>query len=324
VGKYFLDLIDRFVQSESRHRAIMVVSFWRKFTALLLLVVVVSFRQVSGTPKSASLKVSTLLQSCKNVHHQTFEFLLSLKVINLSGEPINLFWIDESSNELVNQFERPLRNGSESTINSYENHRFLVRFFVERDNLEKLFTKTSDDEVVLVSSDPLSNELNVRQTSQYYEMEDKISAAVDHCIDLEGDEFTRCITDGIFEEMSHLHAEKALVKKYRDAISLKLRNYTCADPLMDTTQPVDQYDFPFQGKTYKVNVMLDLSHSKIWAVENFVSDDECKIFMDYGRPRLRRATVAAEDGTSIVSENRKAQQASYNLHQKDFDKDPLW
>lgn len=232
--------------------------------------------------------------------------------------------MDDNTNDLVNQFERPLRNGSESTISSYENHRFLVRFFVQRDNIETIFTKTADDETVLVTFDSDSNELHVRQASQYYEIEDKISSAVDHCIDLDGDEFTDCITDGIFDEMNRLHSEKALVKKYRDAISLKLRNYTCADPMMQTTEPVDQYDFTFQDKTYKVNIMLDLSHAKIWAVENFVSEEECKIFMEYGKPRLRRATVAAEDGTSIVSENRKAQQASYDLHQKDFDKDPLW
>ncbi len=224
----------------------------------------------------------------------------------------------------MSQFERPLRNGSDSTISSYENHRFLVRFFVNRDNIETIFTKTAEEETVLVSFDDETNQLLVRQASKHYEIEDKISAAVDICLDLEGEDFTQCITDNIFDEMNHLHTEKALVKKYRDAISMKLRNYTCGDPMMQTTEPVDQYDFTFQERTYKVNIMLDLSHAKIWVVDNFVSDEECKIFMEYGKPRLRRATVAAEDGTSIVSENRKAQQASYNLHQKDFDKDPLW
>ena len=40
------------------------------------------------------------------------------------------------------------------------------------------------------------------------------------------------------------------------------------------------------------------------------------------RPKLARATVAGEDGTSIVSENRKAQQASYEW--TNGTSDPLW
>ncbi len=62
-----------------------------------------------------------------------------------------------------------------------------------------------------------------------------------------------------------------------------------------------------------VNVLHDEAATKIWYVEDFVTDDECAILMHHGGPRLRRATVAAEDGSSIVSEHRKAQQASYTL-----------
>lgn len=51
---------------------------------------------------------------------------------------------------------------------------------------------------------------------------------------------------------------------------------------------------------------------------------ECALLEKVGRPKLYRATVAAEDGTSIVSENRKAQQAAYDSHQTQKEKDPLW
>lgn len=68
---------------------------------------------------------------------------------------------------------------------------------------------------------------------------------------------------------------------------------------------------------------VDTDHAKIWTIDNFITPDECRILMNHGRPRLTRATVAAEDGSSIVSENRKAQQASYDLHAKK-QKDPLW
>jgi hypothetical protein len=45
--------------------------------------------------------------------------------------------------------------------------------------------------------------------------------------------------------------------------------------------------------------------------------------MTVGKPLLRRATVAAEDGTSVVSENRKANQAVYTF-KKPMNTDPLW
>ena len=44
----------------------------------------------------------------------------------------------------------------------------------------------------------------------------------------------------------------------------------------------------------------------------------------HGRSRFARATVAAEDGSSVISENRKANQASYNLHKVRPETDPLW
>ena len=45
--------------------------------------------------------------------------------------------------------------------------------------------------------------------------------------------------------------------------------------------------------------------------------------MTTGKPLLRRATVAADDGTSVVSENRKANQAVYTFKRPE-NTDPLW
>jgi hypothetical protein len=70
-------------------------------------------------------------------------------------------------------------------------------------------------------------------------------------------------------------------------------------------------------------VLLDMPESKVWYVEDFITDEECEVLKLHGRPLLTRATVAAEDGTSVVSENRKANQASYNLHEQN-PRDPLW
>jgi hypothetical protein len=46
--------------------------------------------------------------------------------------------------------------------------------------------------------------------------------------------------------------------------------------------------------------------------------------MKHAAPRLQRATVAAEDGSSVVSESRKAQQAAYMMeHDPNEKDDPL-
>ena len=73
---------------------------------------------------------------------------------------------------------------------------------------------------------------------------------------------------------------------------------------------------------YNVETLFENSRAKIWTVANFISDDECDVLERFAKPVLRRATVAGEDGTSVVSENRKAQQAAYDKHQRN-PQDPL-
>jgi hypothetical protein len=41
----------------------------------------------------------------------------------------------------------------------------------------------------------------------------------------------------------------------------------------------------------------------------FVFLEECEILRAHGKSRLTRATVAAEDGSSVLSEHRQANQA---------------
>jgi len=66
---------------------------------------------------------------------------------------------------------------------------------------------------------------------------------------------------------------------------------------------------------YNIKVLFENSHAKIWTIDRFITDEECRVLERHAKPLLKRATVAAEDGSSIVSENRKAQQAGYDLHQ---------
>jgi len=129
--------------------------------------------------------------------------------------------------------------------------------------------------------------------------------------------------------MSRISDSQARLSRYRDAVSFRLRNYTCADASLGSSQPESYYSYTWTSPDgrevpYEIKVLLDTPHAKIWAVDDFATEDECDILERTGRPMLRRATVAAEDGTSIVSENRKAQQALYDSHQTRFEQDPLW
>ncbi|CAE7566213.1 P4ha1 [Symbiodinium microadriaticum] len=90
---------------------------------------------------------------------------------------------------------------------------------------------------------------------------------------------------------------------------------------MESSAPVRTETVRIQNKDLTVNVMLDMKAAKIWTVEDFITDEECKILQAHGKPRLARATVAGEDGLGTVSQSRKAQQASYNPSGQS---DPLW
>lgn len=104
-------------------------------------------------------------------------------------------------------------------------------------------------------------------------------------------------------------------------MSERLRNYTCADPKMETSKPASTNKIRVQNRDLTVDTMLDMKAAKIWVVHDFITADECKLLRDHGSKHLTRATVAGEDGLGTISENRKAQQASYNVK---GDEDPLW
>ena len=169
--------------------------------------------------------------------------------------------------------------------------------------------------------------LEVRQTTKFDEIMDTIKAATKSCANLRGEPFSKCVASGVIDDITRHTDSKQQITKYRDMMSSRLRNYTCSDPALKTTEADRTYVIKIPTisgvEQHVVDVLLDLPGSKVWVVKNLITDEECEILEKHGKPRLKRATVAAEDGTSIVSENRKAQQASYNFHHN-AEKDPLW
>lgn len=252
--------------------------------------------------------------------------------MNLAGAPIEVLWINgfEGGKPKLVQIVPPVRNGSDMLLNSFESHQFAIRFLNNLEIREAIFTKGGEDEDITVSFDPVSGTLTYHDGSRSFNAIYTIEEAIKKCeAENEGEGFISCVSEGAIDEMTLLSQSQARLNKYRDAIAFRLRNYTCADPAMGTSIPTSSYDFvwqPMEGPevSYAVNIFLDTDHAKIWSVENFLTDAECETLEKVGRPILRRATVAAEDGTSMVSENRKAQQASYHTHQTNFEADPLF
>jgi hypothetical protein len=179
------------------------------------------------------------------------------------------------------------------------------------------------EEVVTINYDEV-NGLTAKQTTKFDEILDTIKSSTQTCGDLRGDAFSACVANAIVDDVVKLTDSKTEMKAARDAMATRLRNYTCLDDSLNTSEPINTYNINMDGLDYEVNVLYDKPSSKIWYVDDFITDDECKILIDHGRPRLRRATVAAEDGTSIVSESRKAQQTSYSKHLEQPETDPLW
>jgi len=251
---------------------------------------------------------------------------ISMKIVNNAGAPIELFWknIYTTPIELVKQTQKPVRNSSDVSINSYDTHEFVIMFLDGKRKQQGEFAKGPKEEVITVGFDTEKNEFTIKQSTKFDEIMDTIRVATDECANLRGDAFSKCVADGVADDITRITEAKSTLVKYRDVMSSRLRNYTCIDETMETSEPERTYPISILGKTYDVNVMMDMPHSKIWTVDNFVTPEECAVLEKHGRPLLRRATVAAEDGSSVVSEHRKAQQASYNFHQQNPGKDPLW
>eukprot|EP01040_Poterioochromonas_malhamensis_P013026 gene13026-14285_t len=259
----------------------------------------------------------------------------TLKLINNAGHPIDLLWFDEETKVAVSQLPAPLPNASEAVIDTYEHHQFIIRLLdnqKDANHLETFFTKQLNDETVIVHYNEKTNNLTLTIPDEYDWLRKKIHKLVqttcssDNINNNEDDknDFSSCIRENIALHVKHVHESKNNLRKFQDDISSKLRNYTCDDDNLSTTTPDYIYPMNIDGKSYDINVLLDLTHAKIWYVNNFITPEECDLLEKHGRPKLTRATVAAEDGTSVVSEHRKAQQALYDLHSIHGEADPLW
>ena len=267
---------------------------------------------------------------------------VKMKIENRAGKPIDVYWVNTmagvTKQEYVLQNQKPLRNGTGSNIFSYDTHSFLAEFHNPAEHertsgVHVVFTKGPEDEDVIFSYDPITMKMSAELKTQRDLLKDKIGETASKCdnfllsssgssIESAKAEWSECMTSYMLDELDHLRESKASIRETRDIISHSLRNYTCADTTRETSAGKETYAFAHKGHKAQVTSLLDKPAAKIWIVDDFVTPEECKILTEHGKPRLQRATVAADDGSSIVSEHRKAQQAAYMMDNEKVS-DPL-
>ena len=151
---------------------------------------------------------------------------------------------------------------------------------------------------------------------------------VNLCQHLRGKEFTNCLTNNnnftsIIKQLTETNDH---LSKFGNRLSRRFYNYAVMDETIDNSQPLYNYTTSSLENYFKpveVTVLLNKSHAKIWLVHDFITDDECDVLINHAWPLLGRAVVAGDNGSNVVSDHRKAEQALYNLN-KHNQSDPLW
>jgi hypothetical protein len=93
-----------------------------------------------------------------------------MKLVNRAGAPVELFWMSLfKKGELIKQTTAPLRNGSETNVNTYETHEFQVKWLPGKGPAEDYaqFAHGKHDSTVTVLTDA-DGGLRVEFKGAYY------------------------------------------------------------------------------------------------------------------------------------------------------------
>lgn len=259
---------------------------------------------------------------------------VSMKIINQAGFPIELFWINTFESELsyVMQTDKPIRNDTSYSINSFDTHEFQVRFLNEGIGSPTNFRKGPlNDEIITVLFNPDEESLYVTQEQKHDDIRNSIREAImnhssnNSCASFsyDSEEFYKCLADHVSPKILSIDDSAQRFKSSWSKLSDRLRDYICNDETLETSNITNAYGAQYENFKFKVDELFSDSHAKIWKVDNFITPYECEILEKFGRPRLHRATVNDGAGGSMVSDARKAQQATYGF-QNPKTEDPLW
>jgi hypothetical protein len=179
----------------------------------------------------------------------------------------------------VKQTTKPLRNSSETNINSYNGHHFVARFLNDVPGVEAYFTKGPKEENVLISYNKTTKTMSAKHITKFDEIMDLISEASGSCDALLDEAFTSCIREKVMAEVVRLTDTTKEIERYRDLLLPKLQEYVCNDERVNMTEPFRTVSFEDRRKPYTLNMFVDSDTVKVFSVDNAVSEDECSLLM---------------------------------------------
>lgn len=214
-------------------------------------------------------------------------------------------------------------HGGQHQFDTFEGHSFTVRHLNHVPGSETSFTIQSDNEHVVVVVADRSSKLSVQRTPRPASTEDSIL----QCSEENEGGFARCVAKTIGKVEGRMERSQQRMIARNALVADRLRNYTCPDPTMRTSSPISLYGFNWPSTEprfrYNVSVLFQSSHAMIWAVDDFVTDDECNLLEAKQMPTMEHATVMGDDGP-MRSATRTAMHSGYDSHLRDLQADPLW
>lgn len=250
-----------------------------------------------------------------------------IQIINDTGHRVEIFWIHPYTEELVLQTTPHIFAGNTFDLNSFVGHTFQANelpgsksgkckeqeckttYFTVSENENQVFSL--EEGMIMVPQDNKS----IARDEAVNLLSDCKDFAIDQLYADPGnaersiENLVKCAEKKVASMVEKSNEEVDFQASVRTRMGDLLENYTCADDDLDTTEPEEEKDWTYKGKTYKVKVMHERSSSKIHVIENFISPEECKAVEEAASHKLHRATVADSDGGSRFSESRKAMQA---------------
>lgn len=262
-----------------------------------------------------------------------------VQIINGAKQKVDVFWVDEAGK--LHLIKEKL---DEETLelNTFVNHTFVLqevptnggRVCERSTGDEEVGTCKSthvtvgeeeDDQVFVVKRGMAVEHIDIHSAKAdnprlLSDCEAIGKIAVDEYAPLAPDEaallikeVTECMESKVVQRLIDANEEITFESQMREKLSAQLENYTCADDSLSTTAPIETRTWMHDGKEREVHVLHERKASKIHAIKNFITPQECEAIEKAAKPKLHRATVADGKGGSKLSESRKAKQAGIRV-----------
>lgn len=213
--------------------------------------------------------------------------------------------------EYVPQTKKPIRNSTEAVINSYETHQFEIRLLRDDPEATVTFTKGPEDETVIVRYNEDEGRLVLEQVTDLNKLFKYVEEEISKCYndyDKESEALSNCVSEAVLSEVRRLERTKGVMKYYQSLMGQQLRDYSCQDPKLNHSSASKNVRLKFLGESFNAGVYLDTDQAKVYAINEFITAEECSILRQNGRPI---PNMSSHPSLTV----------NYNIQSRE---DPLW